>query len=162
MTRGSGVPGATCCFHGHIHLWRISHLCLVWALPAKRWATQRQSVLPRARCQVLSGDSALWVDTLLCGRRPSCGMGLIFAHMNHENFGKCSKLSEPQLLICAARVTVAACRVTVRMKSIPQVLYPSHSCCSINGFLFFWIREPAGCPVCGKLLQSSCHQVCAY
>lgn len=92
---------------------RWGPICLVWALPDKRWASQRQSVPPEGNCaRSLRGDWALQAGTSLCRRRLGRGKGerrggecndllgsgvrLIFTPMNYETFGKCFKFSEPQ------------------------------------------------------------------
>ena len=101
-------------------------ISVVWALPDKRWTSQRQ-VSPEGHCAMsFSRDWALQACMSVCRRKLGREVRLIFARVNYENFGKCFKLSEPQ----PPRITVATCRVTVRMKGIPQAMYPScHRVC---------------------------------
>ena len=52
MTHGSGGPGATCCFHGHVS-------GKVGALPGKRWVMQRQKFPPRGTVPGLEQTTGL-------------------------------------------------------------------------------------------------------
>lgn len=65
-------------------------------MPAKREATQRLSISPGTWCQVLHWKLGFVGRHIDMREKTEPWSQADVAQMSHENFGKCSKLSEPQ------------------------------------------------------------------